>query len=324
VTEQELAQARASLRSSGEVGEPLLEELRAVVERLGRFGGLPASMSPFGSWDQEATEELLQGWLEGKLLRGDLLALLDRARAVSGLRRMAEQSLRHWLLNQRERSQSQNLYSRIAGLLCDSDSYVVREDSARPQDVWWTLAAAPDAPVYAGDARMLSAVAWSLGELEVVRYSSEASKNSPLLSRTDLERFVRGMLEVTESALTLTLLMRALQARFDLAPVHLEQLEENAGAVASEDEVAEEVVLRDAAWAVISELSSRQADILLGKRADESLEVLAERHGCSRATVHNELARIGAVATRYSENPREAGQILNIAGDLLYEHSGDA
>lgn len=226
MTAQQLNTLRGQLRRGAQPPGWVIEELRRVADALVRYGHLPASMSPYGNWDEEATDELLQGWLEGKLLRGDLRALADRARTPAAFRRLAERSLRHWLLNQRERSQAQNLFGRIARLLEeDQETFKLAQPAERKQDGWWTLVSAPEAEPFSGSDRELIAAAWSLGDFVMVRFSSEQAKLSPLLSGPDLHRFVVGMLEATGRSLTLTLLQRALRDRFDLGEVQLGELE---------------------------------------------------------------------------------------------------
>ena len=318
MNDDQLKQARDRFRYEGELSPSLMADLEKTASALVRHGHLPPSLSPYGTWDEEAIKEVLQGWIEGKLLRGDLLALLDRAASAAGFRRMAERSLRHWLLNQRQRSQAQNLYARTAEILREENDFALRQDAARPQDAWWTLADRPDAPLYSGDERTLEAAAWALGDFDLVRYSSEHSKTSPLLSTFDLKRFARGLLEATQNALTLELLMQALAHRFDLGAVQFTK-PETAAALASEEAVANDTVLRDAARTVIGELTARQADVLLGTRSGETLESLADRHRCSVGTIYNEQRRIANVVRRFSENVDEEQQLLKITGDLLYE-----
>ena len=89
------------------------------------------------SWNREAEEEVFQSWCAGRLVKsGQLQALLDRAATIEAFRRLGERSLRQHVLNQRERSQVQNLYSRAAELLQDDDDFASFVEAARPQDVW--------------------------------------------------------------------------------------------------------------------------------------------------------------------------------------------
>jgi hypothetical protein len=284
-------------------------------------GNLPTSLSPYGSWDDEAIEEILQGWLERRLLRGGLLAILDRAVTPAGFRRLAERSLRQWLLNERERSYSQNLYARMARMLEeDEEVFHLRQQESRPQDVWWTTRAARDANLFSGAERDLASAAWSLGDFALLRHN-EQERLSPLLSGEDIRRFVIGMFEATGCALTLNQLTGALKLRFDLRAPVFEALPADDELVVGSDRVADDAVLRDTAKTVLGELTARQADVLLGTRAGESLDSLAQRHSCSPATIYNEQRRIASIVLRYSENNNERDRLLKIAGDLLYEDS---
>jgi len=318
MTEAELRSAREAVRR-GEITESLERELAAIVRWLVFAANLPASISPYGAWDDEAARELLQAWTEEKLLRGGLPQLLERARTPDAFRRLARRSLRHWVLNQRRRSQSQNLYARLRELLAEP-SFAMRQDAGRPQDVWWTLASSLDAPLYAGTETQLLSIAWGLGDFELLRYS-ERNKLSPLLSAKDIQQFVEGLMRESGSALRLSDLMATMRGRFGLDDVVVEELDPEALPLASEDALADEVALRTLAEAVINELTERQRDVLLGTRAQERLEDMAARHGCAIATIHNEQRRIGAAVERLSENRDERDALLKTAGDLLYERN---
>ena len=310
MNERELRDGAQVLRARGEVTDALRRELEAVVRWLVFAANLPTSMSPYGKWDDEAAEELLQAWLEERLLRGHLQALLDRARTPDALRRLAKRSLRQWLLNHRRRSYSQNLYLRLQKLL-DDPPFVRRQEAARPQDTWWTLESAPNAPLFAKPERELESVAWSLGDFELLRYS-EREKLSPLLSAADLRRFAEGLLRRTGCALTLGMMLRALRHRFGLdEPAH-EPLDrpERELALAAADAVAEGAVIRRQAKAVLEELAQRQRDVLLGTRAGETLEQLAARHRCAVATIHDraqaDRQRRGAGQRKYRRARRDS------------------
>lgn len=319
MNERELRDGRQVFRSRGELTDALHRELAATVRWLVFAANLPTSMSPYGKWDAEAADELLQAWLEERLLRGHLQALLDRSRTPDAFHRLARRSLRQWLLNHRRRSYSQNLYSRLQVLL-DAPPFVRRQAAARPQDTWWTLDSAPDATLFAGPERELDSVAWSLGDFELLRYS-EREKLSPLLSAPDLQRFAEGLLTGTGCAVTLGMMLRALRNRFGLEEPRDEPLDapERGLPLAAPDAVAEDAVLLEHAKSVLEELTERQRDVLMGTRAGETLEQLAARHGCAVATVHNERRRIANAVERVSENTAERDALLKSVGDVLYE-----
>jgi DNA-binding CsgD family transcriptional regulator len=315
MTDERLNELRRLTRD-GRLEPDLVEELKGVVARLVRLRLLPPSYAPYGQWDDEAVDDVFADWYEQRLLgRGHLQLLLDRARTVSALRRLAEHSLRQHLLNQRARSQAQNLYWRVVELLDADDEFELVRDAARPQDRWWRLKRS-DVAEWGGDDRLLVAHAWALGDFTLVRYRADAKKLSPLLDAGELKRFVVGLLERASAALTPTLIMRTLGQRFDLGAVAAEELTEATTASGDLPDVASEVALADAARAVIAELTPRQVEVL--RRSDEQTDKeMAQALGCSVGTIYNEQRRIAAVISRVSEeDEREA--LLKIVSDLLY------
>ena len=316
MTDARLRELRRLLRV-GRLEQDLVDELRAVVTRLVRLRLLPPSYAPYGQWNDEAIDEVFQSWYERRLLgRGHLQLLLDRAASAGAFRRLAEQSLRQHLLNERDRSQAQNLYARLVHLLEDDDDFKLVRTAERRQDRWWGLRT--DVREWGGDDRSLVAEAWALGDFTVLRYRADAKKLSPLFDAAELKRFVVGLLERTQAALTPTLLMRALERRFDLGVVDVEPIGEGAEAVPGGSDVAAEVALRDTARAVLAELSSRQVEVLRRTSADESVEAIAAALDCSVGTVVNERRRVGALIARMSENDQERETLLNFIADLLY------
>jgi hypothetical protein len=320
MTEQELQQTRKALRERGEVGEQVLDELRRVVAAVARWG-LPPAFAPYGVWNEEAVEEVYQDWVADRMLQnGGLQSLLDKARSGAALRRMAERSLRQHLLNQRDRSQTQNLYPRVAHLLRDSGRFIEVLGATRQSQVWWAIRGKEERPEWDGDEDALLSAAWSLGDFAVIRYKPDASKLSPVLSADDLERFVTGLFDATGSRLTLALIARALELRFNLDRVNVDSLsdiEEEPASVG--DPVDSQVAVAATARAVIAELSPRQCDVVLGARGGERQAAIGNRLGCSEGTVSNELHRIGQVVDRYSEDQDERDMLLRIVGDQLYE-----
>ncbi len=314
-----LAELRRLLRA-GRLEQDLVDELRAVVSRVVRLRLLPPSYAPYGQWDDEAVEEVFQSWYERRLLgRGHLQLLLDRAAGAGAFRRLAEQSLRQHLLNERARSQAQNLYWRLVRLLEDDEEFRLVRNAERAQDRWWGLGV--DSAEWSSDERALVAAAWALGDFTIIRYRADAKKLSPLLDADELKRFVVGLLGRAQAALTPTLLMRALEQRFDLGTVDVATIDDAAQAVAGTGDVAAEVALRDTARAVVAELTPRQLEVLRRTIADESVEAIGEALGCSVGTVVNERRRVGAVIARMSEDDEEREALLKFIADLLYGES---
>jgi DNA-binding CsgD family transcriptional regulator len=314
VTDRRLNELRGLVRR-GRLEQDLVDELKGVVTRLVRLRLFPASYAPYGRWDDEAVEEVFGDWYEVRLLRrGHLQLLLDRARTVGGFRRLAEHSLRQHLLNQRARSQAQNLYWRVVELL-DGDEFELARGARRAQDRWWRLKGT-DVGEWGADDRMLVAHAWALGDFTIIRYRADARKLSPLLDADELKRFVVGLLDRTQAALTPTLIMHALEQRFDLGTVSEEELTDVGTLTRDVSDVAAEVALAETARSVLAELTPRQIEVLR-RSASETVDQMARALGCSVGTIHNEQRRIGVVISRMSEeDEREA--LLKIVSDLLY------
>jgi hypothetical protein len=322
LTDTGLEEARTALRAGADPPEALLADLRRVVHAVVRWGGLPPVLSPYGTWDDEAEEEVYQGWVTERLLeRGDLHSLVDRARNAGALRRMAEQSVRQWLLNRRVRSESLNLYRRVADLLDKDPGFVCARAATRRSQTSWTLAGNEDALEWGGDDRRLLAVAWSLGTFDVVRYRADAQKLPHVLNASDLRRFVVGMLTSSGCRLTLLQLTRAIELRFNLNPVGLETLDTLSETAQPTLPLDGQLALEEAVDSIIVELTVRQARILLATRAETTGEALARELNCSAATIVNERRRIGAVIVRHAADAFERDLLLKMTGDALYERS---
>lgn len=319
MTGERLRELRRAVRA-GELPDDLVDFLQAVAQRLVRVRVLPPAYAPYGRWDAEAADEVFQSWYERRLLgQGHLQLLLDRAENPVALERLAERSLRQHLARERDRSQARNLYTRLVRLL--EESFEPAAEAARRQDRFWRPQGSAFMP-WAGDDDRLFAHAWALGDFTIIRYRAAARKQSPLLDASELERFVRGLMERSQAALSPALVIRALVARFALADVEtasLDELTEAGRAEASDESVEGEVELADTARAVLAELSARQAEVLSRTIADEPVERIASALNCSVGTVVNERRRIGAVVVRLSADDDERATLLNTVADLVYQ-----
>src|SRR3954469_7984103 len=96
LTHSEFDQAREGVLR-GDITEPLYAFLWRLVAATARSRALAPALSPTGRWDDEAAAEVLQGWLEGRLLRGGLLRAFDRSGTSPQLSRYLEAALHNWL-----------------------------------------------------------------------------------------------------------------------------------------------------------------------------------------------------------------------------------
>ena len=316
MTDSELGRWRRAVRR-GELPADLVAFLRGVAQRMSRRRVLPPSFSPYGQWNDEAAEELFAAWYTDRLVAdGQLLALLDRASSLGGLRAIAERSLRHHLLNAADRSQARNLFARVVSTLRDSPTFVLASAASRPAHSWYAPAQRSGLPLWSGPARLLVAHGWAVGDITIIRYRTSAAKLSPLLDALELERFMLALLMRTEAALTPALIMTVLAARLDLATPQLTDLDD-APALADPGRNPEaQAGLDETARAILAGLTERQREVLA--RSDDSVASTAEALQCSVGTVVNERRRIASAVARLSDDATEARLALNVLADLVY------
>lgn len=313
MTESEFTQARSAVIAREEPPPALLEECRRIVALMVRTSGLPAHYSPYGVWSQEAIEEVLAGWAERRLIgRGQLLAIMQRAPVLPVFRRMAETSVRQYLIDSRKRSQAANLHDRVKGLLAEDQRF---SEEGSGSGAVWRLEGGADEP-FAGSDRDLAALAWALGDFKVIRYDPEAKKLSPLLESEELLRFLEGMLSV--GAMSVSELMRALRLRFSIDD-SLPNTELGAGVAAKDAGPEAEALFGQLATSTLGELSNRQAQVLIALERGETTEQIAARLGCSTGTVSQERRALEAILTRLGA---DAGPVLKLVLDALFLEDG--
>ncbi|MDX6589546.1 MAG: hypothetical protein QOI84_820 [Solirubrobacterales bacterium] len=309
MTEVEFAQARSAVLAREEPPAALLEECRRIVALMIRTSGLPAHYSPYGIWSEEAIEEVLAGWAERRLIgRGQLLAIMQRAPVLPVFRRMAETSVRQYLIDARKRSQAANLHDRVRELLAQDERFA--EEGTGTGALWHLEGRSVEQ--FRAEDRDLAAQAWALGDFKVIRYDPEAKKLSPLLEREELLRFLEGMLG--NGAMSIATLMRALHLRFTIDE-SLPEAELDPG-LATEDSGPEaEALFSQLATSTLAELSDRQAQVLMGMERGETTEEIAGRLGCSAGTISHERRAVEAILARLGA---DTAPVLKIVLDALF------
>ena len=319
MTDSRLRELRALVRQ-GQLPADLHAELLTVVKNLVRRRLLPPAFAPYGQWNDEAAEEIFADWYTNRLLaRGHLQLLVDQARSVGGFRKLCERSLRQHLYNSADRSQARNLFLRLIEVLEQHEGLELMRDATQPQDRWWRPTAATSASEWQGNDDRLIAEGWGLGDFVVIRYRADAKKLAPVLATDELRRFVDGLFERTDSALSPRLIMRVLEARFDLGDVTEQSFEaETVAEPIARVDIAQEVALAETARAIVAELTARQLEVLRRSDGEETIDEIAAALGCSVGTIVNERSHIGLAIHRFSEDESDHQQLLRIVCDLLY------
>ena len=310
---------RGRFRATGEIDSQLYDLLLRIGRGLAYGGRLAPALSPTGSWDADGVTDAVHGWIERRLLRtGALLAAFDHTSAERPFLRSLERSFRHYLESERERGEIDNLVSRAHGLLRDDKRFRDWIPQAQVSDTWWGLAVWTDPEPWQGSEERLLTLAWSLGAFELFRYGHTVARASPVLATDELGRFLERLFERADALLTLRLIAAVLASRFDLAPpVLLTDAGEELEKVGGDPIEIDEAELEDAALAAITELTSRQAEVLYRKAGGETLEQIADALGISRGTVDNELRRAGAIAIRHAGADEDPARILEKMTDAL-------
>jgi hypothetical protein len=299
MNQAEFTIARSAVLAGKDPPAELLADCRRSVGLLVRTAGLPAHYSPYGVWSDEAIEEVYADWVAVRLVgRGQLLAILQRAPILPVFRRMVETSVRQHLIDRLKPSQAANLYERVTRLLGGTRFAATGAGRGR----LWRLIDGPEHS-FDGDDRQLLAVAWSLGEFQVLHYDAGARKLSPLLDADELDRFVTGVLGA--GAMTAATIVRALRLRFGLDESERpSELDDSAGISGGLDPQRAPVV-SELAVALLAELTARQVEVLIGIAHEESGRELATRLGCSTGTISHERSRIADILSRFGSDAPE-------------------
>lgn len=309
---------REHFRSDGEISAGLYTLLARIVAVIVFGTRLPPAYSLSGQWDRDSAEEALHGWIERRLLRTNaLLAAFDLAVEPGPFIASLERNFRHYLENEKERGEVDNLISRAGVLLREDQAFEDFIEAHRASDVWWGLREWREAtPFQASDEHLVS-LAFSLGEIALFRYSAQVDRASPVLSTETLRDFLIRLLDAAGSLLTIGHFAVVFRRRFDLGPPQKVELGEEAIEVADAVGEFDEESARAAAASLVAELSERQLEAILARAENLTLEQIAERLGVSRGTADNALRSTGPLIEKHCVDGLEREQILEKLLDTL-------
>lgn len=293
LTDSEFDQARDAVRR-GDITEPLYAFLWRLVAATGRSRALAPALSPTGRWDDDAAAEVLQGWLEGSLLRGGLLRAYDRCATSQQLSRYLEAALHNWLRSAARAKHRPRLLQRARQILRDDPAFHDFEPSTRWLDTLWGMADWDDPPPFLAPDQPLIAAAYAL-PVELLRFSAKSDRADPVISNDDLWRLLEHLFATANSLVSLRQIDRVIRARF--AHAYITEVDPDLAAepAAPEAAVLDDMVAAETAREILERLSRRQLEMLRGRAHGATLEQLAESGECSRGTADNELRRAAAI-----------------------------
>ena len=299
----------------------LLATAGAVITRY-RYS---TSYSPTGRWDEDAISGLSHDWIIDKLLRRGLLAhLLAANHDLRGLQRGLELAFRQHLLDQRVRTESGNLYRRTRQVFEREPEFHNFGGHGAGLEAWG-LRSWQSAEQYQGSDEVLLRASFLIPGFPPVRYGAMARKASPILSGSDLPRFLAALFQQVAMALTLAQILLVYRYRFNLIesttlslsqPASRSDVWDDPSTIedAINDPVTPEdiVVLNETVDQVFESLSERQRRVLLAYGRDSStLTSVAQQIGCSKSTVENELHRVMDAIANEATNLEDADRIYS-------------
>lgn len=289
LSDQQFAIARARARAGG-VTDELYVWLGRLVTVAQATRTLAPAPVPGGRWeDPDAVAETVQAWLEESLLRGDLLQAFDVCQTPRALSRYLERALRNWLVARSRRRTGPRLLERAAQIMGSDDTFVLLRDSPAIAERWWALSAWQDPQLFGGRNADVAAAVWALGDFSLMRYPS-SERSDPVLSTPDLRRYLTGVLQRLQQALSGRHLDASFRRRFAYAYAYATVALEEAEELSDDSSPADDVDVADAARIALADLTGRQLRVLI-ERPQGTLEDLAARLGVSRGTIDNEYRR---------------------------------
>ncbi len=299
--------------------EPLVDVILEVVDRATRPGRLPGALAEGRAWNADSRANAAQGWIEARLLRRrDLMSAFDFASRPGPFYSSLERSFRHYLMNAEPTTEVQNLVGRANDLMRSSADFDQWPFGGRS---WWGLAqwrtGDEDPPTWNSSPDDLVAAAWGCGEFTILRYGPTVGRASPILERSELERFLRALFEATGSLLENAHLRTVFERRFGAGSAvgSVEFVDADAPVVEAE-RTLEDQEIEACAATLLEEITARQAEVLRRKRAEQTLDEIAAALGVARGTVDNELGRVGEAAKRLAGD-MDAERVLESLFDIL-------
>lgn len=302
-----------------EVIGPMLAKLLARVATA-TAKTYPPEYSPSGTWNDEAIEDVLHDWAEDRLLRRkDLSKLLAGARSEGALRSGLTTSLGQHLTNHRRRSAATNLYKRMLTMLRDDNAFEPVGAAGAAADQPWTLTAHPSEALSSLGENELVRLAFELSDedLAVIRYGPHSLKESPILRKPALHRFLVYMLEGAGGALSPAVLINIVRRRFNLVEPEDVEIEEAMNVEAPVNDIEIEAL----AASVISRMGRKRCELIALQAEHENPSSAAQAAGVGISTMERALSETLALVAEHATDADEARAIYKVVVERLFGES---
>jgi hypothetical protein len=297
-------------------------ELDRVIRRLVRVnafsGTISSRLAPGGFWNQASVEDATQGFYEKRLLQGGLAAAFDQAASARSFLRRLELSFRHYLQNERDRSESQNLYRRTGELLVSEPEFRNFVPEGTPGGAWWGLSTWIEPSLYQGSDDTLVRASWRTGDYDLFLYGPKSERLDPVLRSPDLKRFLISLFDEVGALLTRTHLAIVLERRFNLDAVGEVPLgESTAPEIAIPEEEIDEERVEQVARSVLAQISLQESELLFRRFQGAKLKALSEAFGTPTSSIDYQIKRVARLIERESTYDAPPMKIMEKLLDLL-------
>jgi hypothetical protein len=265
-------------------------------ERLcGHFN--PRLYSPSGAWDGEGQSDLVNGFIiERGIIAGAIAKSLAAAPDADGAVRYLQESFKRYVVSDRPRSLSRNIFDRLRNVLDQAPEFV-RLAGVPPHSYYGLASWNDDPPTTASEDLLRDAARYLPRDIAWVNYST-GTRQSPGISSVDIERIVRALLEGLGRLLSAKQIMTVIEQRYPLRDELAEATSESLGTVAVRSlNPLENIEAEELAAKVLAFLNMRQRAIVALMIEDPSAisaRDIGLRLGIGKTTAANELKAIQA------------------------------
>ena len=284
----------------------LIYDLILTIVRQGTWRYPPAIYSPNRIWDEDAFLALAhdftmntllgRGWLDYHLLSQD---------DVTGLLKALQRDFRHFLISQKRRSETTNLFERVREILTSDPRFVSCTEHEKDTQTTWGLQGWTHFKQIERIEDVTRAM-FSVALPPIIRYRADSTKISHLISTTDLSQLLVATMQTLGKCSSVNQLMDGLRYRlslFESTPISLDAplwdgMEDAPrfykDILISANDSYLKIEIQQVVDDIYHRLSDRQRAVLALhlSNSGSTLEQIGQRLHVSKSTIHNDLQAI--------------------------------
>lgn len=278
-----------------------------------------AVYSPSGAWDDEGIGDLVTDFIMERVIdKGLLSRALRLAENIEGLQRYLERSLHNYVVSERVKSVTSNIYDRLVNAL--SEDPALRRLSGVGGRTVYGLTEWGDAPaqVLAAD-RIAEGMRYFPSSINWREYHT-GERQSPGLLNEDLLAIAHAVMAGTRCGVTPSIIMRLVRQRFDLTaegPAASITLDKSVGEVGRRPSPLDEAVADDLARRIVGILKPEERAVLAAMTEEfpmPTVRQIADKLAISKSLVSRRQQRIQATfRALHVPSGDEQGQVLGAA-----------